>query len=126
VTATALVGVTVAGAVGAPARYLLDRAVQRRVGRTLFPWGTFAVNITGSLLLGLVTGAALYHGFHGAPRAWLATGFCGAYTTFSTLTFETLGLAEAGDRTPAVANVVASLLAGTAAAAAGLAIAAAF
>ena len=124
-TATALVGVTVAGAVGAPARYLLDRAVERVVGRTLFPWGTFVVNVTGSLLLGLVTGAALYHGFHGAPKTWLATGFCGAYTTFSTFTFETIGLAEAGDRAPAIANVVAGVLAGTAAAAAGLAIAAA-
>jgi CrcB protein len=125
VSGAALVGVAVAGAIGAPARYLVDRAVQRRVGRTLFPWGTFVVNVTGSLVLGVLTGAALYHGFHGAPETWLATGFCGAYTTFSTFTFETLGLAEAGDRTPAIANVVTSVVAGTTAAAFGLAIAAA-
>lgn len=127
-TVTALFGVAVAGAIGAPARYLLDAAIQERVGdhdRTGFPWGILVVNSSGSLLLGLLTGAALYHGFHGAPKAWLATGFCGAYTTFSTFTFETLRLVEEGQSSTALANVVASALGGTFAAAVGLALAAA-
>ncbi len=120
----AVVGIAVAGALGAPARYLVDGLVQDRT-RGPFPWGTFVVNATGSFLLGLITGAALYHGFTGAPRLWLATGFCGAYTTFSTFTFETVRLVEEGDAGPALANVVAGLLVGAAAAAAGLALAAA-
>ncbi len=127
-TASAVVGVAVAGAIGAPARFLLDAAIQERAGdpdRTGFPWGIFVVNVSGSLLLGLLTGAALYHGFHGAPKAWLATGFCGAYTTFSTFTFETLRLVEEGESSTALANVVASAVAGTVAAAVGLALAAA-
>ena len=123
-SATALVGIAVAGALGAPARYLVDALVQRR-SRGPFPWGTFVVNASGSFLLGLVTGAALYHGFGGAPKLWLATGFCGAYTTFSTFTFETVRLLEEGDTGPALANLVASLVVGAACAAAGLALAAA-
>lgn len=123
-TATALVGIAVAGALGAPARYLVDGLVQRRTDGP-FPWGTFVVNVSGSFLLGLLTGAALYHGFGGAPKVWLATGFCGAYTTFSTFTFETVRLLEEGDTGPALANVAASVAVGGAAAAAGLALAAA-
>jgi CrcB protein len=126
VTATTFFGVAVAGAIGAPARFLLDAVIQQRAGdpeRTGFPWGIFVVNASGSLLLGLLTGAALYHGFHGAPKTWLATGFCGAYTTFSTFTFETLRLVEEGQSAAALANVVASALAGTIAAAIGLAFA---
>lgn len=123
-SATAVVGIAVAGALGAPARYLVDGLVQDRT-RGPFPWGTFVVNATGSFLLGLITGAALYHGFAGAPKLWLATGFCGAYTTFSTFTFETVRLVEEGDGGAALANVLAGLLVGAAAAAAGLALAAA-
>jgi CrcB protein len=127
-TTSVLVGVAVAGAIGAPARFLLDGVIHERLGdphRTGFPWGTFAVNVSGSLVLGLVTGAALYHGFHGAPKVWLGTGFCGAYTTFSTFTFESLRLVEEDAGRLAVANVIGSAVAGTAAAAIGLALAAA-
>ena len=73
-----------AGAVGAPVRYLLDGYVGDRT-EGVFPWGTFLINVSGSLLLGLLTGLALYHAFPDTPRIVLGTGFCGAYTTFSTL-----------------------------------------
>jgi CrcB protein len=118
------IGLAVAGAIGAPARYLLDGFVQdRTVGD--FPWGTFVINVTGSLLLGLITGAALYHAFPNTPKVWLGTGFCGAYTTFSTFTFETIRLLEEGEISDAFRYAAGSLVAGAAAAAIGLAIAAA-
>lgn len=123
-TAAILGGLVVAGAAGAPARYLLDGIVHDHVD-VAFPWGTFVVNITGSFLLGIISGAALYRGFATTPKIWLGTGFCGSYTTFSTFTFETVRLLEEGEVTAALVNVAASLLAGTAAAAAGLALAAA-
>lgn len=121
-TPTILAGLLVAGAVGAPARYLVDGFVQGRT-RGAFPWGTFMVNVTGSLLLGLIAGAALYHAFPTTPTIWLGTGFCGAYTTFSAFTFETVRLLEEGAVADAVRNAVASVVVGTAAAGAGLALA---
>ena len=123
-TPSVLAGLAVAGALGAPSRYLLDGFVQDR-SEGAFPWGTFVVNVSGSLLLGLITGAALYHGFPATPKVWLGTGFCGAYTTFSTFTFETVRLLEEGDTAEALTNVAASLVLGTAAAAVGLALASA-
>lgn len=122
-SATALAGVAVAGALGASARYLVDRLVRQRT-RGPFPWGTWVVNVSGSLLLGMVTGAALHHGFGGDARLWLATGFCGAYTTMSTFTFETVRLLEEGEAGPALTNLAGSLLVGAGAAALGLALAA--
>ena len=123
-TAPIAIGLVVAGALGAPARYLLDGFVEDRVAG-VFPWGTFVINVSGSLALGLITGAALYHAFSNTPKVWLGTGFCGAYTTFSTFTFETVRLLEEGALRTAFRNALASLLVGTLAAAAGLAIAAA-
>ena len=113
-----------AGAIGAPVRYLVDGAVAERAAGVL-PWGTFAVNVSGSLVLGLLTGLALYHGLPDAPRLVLGTGFCGAYTTFSTHTFETVRLVEEGALAAAARNVAATLVAGLAAAALGLTLAAA-
>ncbi|BFU47259.1 fluoride efflux transporter CrcB [Krasilnikovia sp. MM14-A1004] len=110
--------VALGAAVGAPARYLADRAVQARHD-SLFPWGTFAVNVCGSLLLGLLTGLPLSSGW----SALLGTGFCGALTTYSTFSFETLKLARDGARLLAVANAAGSLLAGLGAAYVGLLIA---
>ncbi|HEY4378603.1 MAG TPA: fluoride efflux transporter CrcB [Acidimicrobiales bacterium] len=105
--------VLIGGAVGAPARYLADQAVQRRHGTT-FPWGTWTVNVVGSFVLGLVVAAG---------SGWLVTlagtGFCGALTTYSTFGYETVRLAEEGETRSAVLNVVASLAAGLGAAALG-------
>lgn len=122
-TASTLAGLVVAGALGAPSRFLLDGFVQDRAAGA-FPWGTFVVNVTGSFALGVVTGLALYHAFPDTPRIWLGTGFCGAYTTFSTFTFETIRLLEEGAVADAMLNVAASIVVGAAAAAAGLALAA--
>ncbi|TQL18754.1 fluoride efflux transporter CrcB [Streptomyces sp. SLBN-134] len=108
--------------VGAPLRYLTDRAVQSRHD-SVFPWGTFTVNVTGSLVLGLLTGAAAA-GAAGSPlQLLLGTGLCGALTTYSTFSYETLRLAGAGARAYAALNVAASVAAGLGAAFAGAALA---
>lgn len=108
---TAWAGVMVLGGLGAVARFLLDRAVSRRVGRP-FPFGTLAVNISGAVLLGFVSGLVLSH-----EAALLAgTAFVGAYTTFSTWMLETHRLAEERQLWPAVANIVVSVVLGITAA----------
>jgi fluoride exporter len=117
------VGLVVAGAVGAVCRYVVDGLIEDHAAG-VFPWGTFLINMTGSLLLGLITGAALYHAFPSTPRIILGTGFCGAYTTFSTWTFESVRLLEEGSIRPALANAALSLAVGMGAAGLGLAIAA--
>lgn len=112
-----LVIVMVGAAVGAPLRYLTDRAVQRRHD-SAFPWGTFIVNVVGSFVLGLVSGRL-------SPELQLlvGTGFCGALTTYSTFSYETLRLGEDGSVLLAGANVVGSVTAGVAAAFLGVGVA---
>ena len=122
-SATAWIAFLVAAAIGAPARYLIDGLVQDHTSGA-FPWGTFVVNVSGCLALGLLTGFVLYHSLDPTARTVIGTGGLGAYTTFSTFTFETVRLAEEGAVNHAVRNAVGSLLAGLAAASAGLAIAA--
>lgn len=110
--------VALGAAVGAPLRYLTDRAVQARFGPG-FPWGTLTVNVAGSLILGFLIGLP-------ASPAWtalLGTGFCGALTTYSTFSWETLSLARAGAGRQALAYVILSVTAGLGAAALGLLIA---
>jgi CrcB protein len=111
-----------AAAIGAPARYLIDGAVQDRV-EGAFPWGTFVVNVSGSFVLGLLTGLGLYHGVDSTVRVVIGTGGLGAYTTFSTFTFESVRLAEEGALGEALRNVAGSFVVGLAAAALGLALA---
>jgi CrcB protein len=123
-TAASWLAFLVAAGIGAPARYVLDTWVQDRTAGA-FPWGTLAVNITGCLLLGIVTGLALYHGLSTVNRTVIGTGGVGAYTTFSTFTFETVRLTEEGAVDEAFRNVAANLVLGLAAAAAGLALMAA-
>jgi CrcB protein len=113
-----LLFVCLGAAIGAPARYLTDRAVQARHD-SLFPWGTFSVNIVGSLVLGVLTGIAAHHAVPPAVVAAVGTGFCGALTTYSTFGYETIRLAEDGARLLAALNVVASLVVGFGAAALG-------
>ena len=116
-----LLMVCLGAAVGAPARYLTDRAIQARHD-SVFPWGTLTVNVVGSLILGLLTGVASQHHVPAEVVAALGTGFCGALTTYSTFGFETVRLVQDGARFYAVLNVVASLLAGFGVAALGYAI----
>lgn len=114
--------VIVGAAVGAPLRYLTDRAVQARHD-TVFPWGTCAVNVAGALLLGAVSGATLAGAAPSSLQLLLGTGLCGALTTYSTFSYETLRLAQDGARFHAAANVVASVVAAAGAALLGLAVA---
>ena len=115
-------GLIVAGVVGAPTRYLVDGFVLRRTRSTL-PLGTLFINVTGSFILGVVTGLVLYHAFPSTPRTIIGTGFCGAYTTFSTFAYDTIHLAEEGRARRAAARVVvASLVLPALAAALGLAL----
>ncbi|MEV7390781.1 camphor resistance protein CrcB [Streptomyces sp. Ag109_O5-1] len=114
--------VVLGAVVGAPLRYLTDRAVQARHD-SVFPWGTFVVNVTGCLILGLLTGAASAGAAGPHLQLLLGTGLCGALTTYSTFSYETLRLTETGAGLYAAANVVASLVAGLGAAFAGVAIA---
>lgn len=99
----------VGAAIGAPVRYLTDRAIQSRHD-SLFPWGTFSVNLIGCLILGALTGAST-----AVPAAALALagpGFCGALTTYSTFSYETLRLAEEKAYFYASMNAVISVVAG--------------
>ncbi|GGT92388.1 MULTISPECIES: fluoride efflux transporter CrcB [Streptomyces] len=93
-------------AIGAPLRHLTDRAVQARHD-SVFPWGTFTVNVAGSLVLGLLTGVT-----SAQAHLLLGTGLCGALTTYSTFSYETLKLYEGGARAYAAANVTGTLTAG--------------
>jgi fluoride exporter len=108
-------------AIGAPLRYLGDRAVQSRHD-TVFPWGTFTVNVLGSLILGIITGAATSGGASPQVQLAVGTGFCGALTTYSTFSYETLRLLEDDARLFAAANIVASIVAGLGSAFLGVAI----
>lgn len=104
-------GVMVLGGVGAVARFVVDRAVSRRIGRP-FPFGTLVVNISGAVILGFLSGLALSH-----EVALLAgTSLVGAYTTFSTWMLETQRLTEERQLWPAAANIVVSVVLGIAAA----------
>ncbi len=113
-----LLAVLVGGALGAPLRYLTDRWVQSRHDSVL-PWGTFAVNVVGSGVLG-VTAAAVDAA---SGPAWVlplvGVGFCGGLTTFSTFGFETLRLVEEGSVGAAALNSLGSVVVGLAACAGG-------
>jgi fluoride exporter len=116
--------VAVGAAVGAPLRYFTDRFIQARHD-TIFPWGTLTVNVAGSLILGVFVGMATTGCLDSAIITALGPGFCGALTSYSTLGYETLRLAEDGSRFLAGVNIVISLFAGLGAAFIGVAIAAA-
>lgn len=121
-------GVAVAGSVGAGARFVVDGIVRSRRNTDAawahLPLGTPLINISGSALLGLLTGLVI---FHGVPPAWqvvAGTGFCGGYTTFSTAAFESIRLAQQRRLAFAAVNAAATLALSVLAAAAGLAVAA--
>jgi CrcB protein len=121
VTVAVWAGVVVIGGVGAVLRFLVDRTVSRRTSGS-FPYGTLAVNLSGALLLGFLSGLAL------SPHLALLAGtaFVGSYTTFSTWMLETHSLTEDDRRIAAAANVLVSLVVGLGAVALGRAIGSAF
>lgn len=117
---TMLLTVFVAGAAGAVCRYLLDGFVQERWDGP-FPLGTFVVNLTGAFLLGAVAGFVTAH--TSAPaviKVGVGTGLIGAFTTFSTLTYESLRLLREGAPRYGAVNVLGSTAAGMVLAALGL------
>ncbi|SCL24942.1 camphor resistance protein CrcB [Micromonospora pallida] len=107
--------VAIGAAVGAPLRYLVDWAARARFG-VVSTWGILAVNVAGSLLLGLVVAVPAGP----AVTAAVGTGFCGALTTWSTLGYDTFRLARAGARRAALTNVLLNVVVGLVAASVGL------
>jgi CrcB protein len=104
-----VLAMSLAGGLGAVARFALDGLVVVRAGRR-FPYGTLLINISGSLLLGVLTGLTLAHGAPTALRTVAGTGFCGGYTTFSTASFETVRLLQERRWAAALANAAGTLM----------------
>lgn len=113
-----------AGGLGAVARFIVDTAVARH-NRLRLPLGTLLINVSGSLLLGILTGLATSLDA-GSPavavKAVVGTGFCGGYTTFSTASVESVRLWLAEGATSGIRYAAVTLVGSVAAAAAGLAL----
>ena len=107
-----LLNLAIGGVAGTVARYLFSGAVYRMMGAT-FPYGTLVVNVSGCFILGLLAVLAEKK-FILSPdaRLLLMIGFCGAYTTFSTLIFETDSLVRNGQAVKAFTNIFASIILG--------------
>ena len=114
--------VALAGGLGAVARFVLDGAARTRWNAP-FPWPTVSINVTGSLLLGLMMGLTIFHGQPSEVELIVGTGFCGGYTTFSTATFETVRLVQQRLLGYALLNSLGSTVLTVAAGALGLLIA---
>lgn len=115
-----IVGVALGGALGAMARYGLDRVLEQRT-TSVFPWSTFTINVTGCFLMGVAT-AALVDRHHLPPwlRVGIAVGFIGGYTTFSTFVQEAFDVGDIHHVGIALAYVAASVVCGLAVLYAGL------
>lgn len=112
--------IALGGAAGATTRYLVDTWVSERAGGA-FPWGTFVINVSGSLLLGLLFALAIERDVLPASiRGPVLIGFIGAYTTFSTLMLESWRLIEGGAVVLGLANLVGSSVIGMVAVVMGL------
>lgn len=116
-----LLCVAAGGFVGAPARFAVDRLVADRIEND-FPFGTFLINCSGSFVLGFLAGLELGGHVPVLVKALLGTGFCGAYTTFSTWCYETVRLLEEGEYLEAFLNASVSMVVGLLAAAGGIAL----
>lgn len=117
----AVLWVALGGAIGAAARYGVVQWASARWGTT-FPWGTLAVNITGSLLIGVLAALLSSRQSDPALRLLLITGVLGGYTTFSAFSLETLTMLTEQRSLAALAYVGGSVVLGLAAAAIGYAI----
>ncbi|KAD4060452.1 fluoride efflux transporter CrcB [Arthrobacter yangruifuii] len=111
-------GICAAGGLGAALRFILDGIIKART-QISYPVGTTFINVTGSLLLGIVTGMAATLLLPDPARLIIGTGLLGGYTTFSTASFETIRLAQEHRVLPALANGLGMLILSTIAAAAG-------
>jgi CrcB protein len=111
-----------AGGAGAASRYVLDAAIHRRI-RSAVPVGIVAINISGSLVLGVLAGMVLFHHAPAELTVVAGAGFCGGFTTFSTTSFTTVRLLQRGQLAAAALNAGVTLGGALAAAAAGFALA---
>ena len=117
-----IIWVGLAGSAGAAARFVSDGAVRARVASRV-PVATIAINVSGSLLLGVLTGLVAFHHATSTLALVAGTGFCGGFTTFSTSSFETVRLLQQGDLRAAGINTAVTITGALAAAAAGVALA---
>lgn len=116
----AYVWVAIGGAAGAVTRYGLGNVIAGRLGRE-FPYGTLAINATGSLLIGALLTLLVERGTEGSAwRPLLVVGVLGGYTTFSAFSYEVVALADGGHPERAALYAVASLALGVAACALGV------
>jgi CrcB protein len=115
----AVLAVATGGAFGSVVRYLIASWSVERFGAG-FPWGTFAINVSGSFLIGLVFGLAARGGMSPYVRLLLTTGVLGGYTTFSAFAFETYTLGAEGAYLRGVAYALGSVILGVIAAYAGI------
>ena len=117
--ARTLVAIALGGALGTPARYEIAQLIH--VPKDTFPWATFWTNLTGAFVLGLfatIVDERFRHTRY--PRPFFAIGFLGAYTTFSTMSVETVLLVKDGHGVLGVGYLVASIVAGLALGLAGI------
>jgi CrcB protein len=122
----AIAAVAIGGALGSVLRYLVSSWFVARLGSE-FPWGTFAINVSGSLLIGIVLQLALSRaGMSPYVRLFFATGILGGYTTFSAYAFEVYALGNDALRVQSVAYALGSVAAGVAAAYSGVTLVRAF
>ncbi|NUR82460.1 MAG: fluoride efflux transporter CrcB [Nonomuraea sp.] len=106
--------VFVGGVIGAPARYLIDEVVKKWFGAAM-PWGTLAVNVIGSAIVGLLMGIASREALPHVVLSFAGTGFCGALTTFSTFSSQTYKMLADGSTGRALGDIALNLVLGLAA-----------
>ncbi len=106
--------ISLGGVAGANARFFLGQFVTEKFSKSAFPWGTFLINITGSLLLGLFMELSRLHKWDDNWRLLLAVGFLGAYTTFSAFEYESVKLMMNGQLGVALRYILGSVIIGLA------------
>ena len=108
-----LLYVGMGGFIGATLRYATSGIIGRFTSQAQFPFGTFVVNLMGCFLIGFLAGLADSRDlFNASARAFVFTGVLGAFTTFSTFSYETLGMFQNGQTSPAVMNIGFQILLG--------------